>query len=214
MAIINQENLNSLMASFNSSLINIQTTIQNGNTTFGQDLAAVWESKTAQETAGKIDEAINGLWTAYKTCLSDLWDGIKTNVDNYNKFNKGEVVLQKINDMAGDVSKIQEYIKNKFGDGDEGLKDGKSAADAGKVLDRIVTDVESEINSSAASISGCGAFDADETKAVSDAIKACVLVLKGKMGEIATEVGTTLTTVDTQAAQLKSTNIGNMSIGS
>lgn len=213
MAIINQENLNRLMASFNSSLTNIQTTIQNGNATFGQDLAAVWESHTAQETAGKIDEAINALWTAYKTCLSDLWDGINTNVDNYNKFNKSEVVLQKISDMAGDISKIKEYIKDKFGDGDEGLKDGKSAADAGKVLDRIVTDIESEINTSAASISGCGAFDADETEAVANAIKSCVLVLKGKMGEIATEVGTTLTTVDTQAAQLKATNIGNMSIG-
>lgn len=213
MPIINQENLNQLMSKFNSAITNVATEVTTGNEKFAQQLAEVWESHSAQETGGKIDEAVNSLWKSYIEALRSIYDGIDQNVKNHNLFNKGSVVLSALSVETGGVnpSHIKDVINDKFGDGGEGLKPDKSAADAGKVFDEIINGIDAEITQAAASIAGCKAFDEDETAAVSEKIKSGVLLFKNKMADIAAEVGTALTTVDTQAQELKSTNIGNMS---
>ncbi len=211
MAAISQENVTQLANHVNSANDAFNGKITSGVGTFAGKLIEVWESERACQFAKALKEAIVEIGNSYRQNVSGIVEALRTNVRNYNQFNNGNVVVPAIPEVSFDASAL-DGVQPKFADGFEGLRDGRTASEVVEYFDQMKTQIHDELTSSESSIKSSQAFDnAEEQAAVAAAFARVNQLYQESMEALRTELQSALSEVDESAANLTSTNTGNVS---
>lgn len=211
MAAISQENVNQLAQHISVANQNVGSRVTSGVSDFSSNTKEIWESNSAVKFASALNEAITSIVNAYKNNIAELVSRLKTNVDNHNRFNQGSVVVPAISELTYSVSAL-ESIQVKFADGFEGLREGHTASEVMQIFQNMRSSIEEELKSAESSVASSNAFDeSSEQQAVAAAFRNIFNILNQEMEELYAELGKALSSVDENATNLTSTNIGNIS---
>lgn len=211
MATINQDGVTRLMNAINNANATFANSMKNGTTNFANATAAIWESNNAVKFASNLKTDLDNIADSYKKSVQGIYDVLTTNVSNHNKRNDGSVSVSSLDYSAPDTSALSSKIKNKFGDGSEGVKEGSDIssvqADYTKAMETIKESLDDAVNATAKS----EAFGTDEI----NTFKTAYQKIKTSFEKIEQEEANSLRTflekekeADTKLASTNKSNLG------
>lgn len=209
MAIINQDNLNSLMKHINSANSEFTSGMEGACKNFAEKTSEIWESEKAVKFASNLKAALDGVVKQYVDAINSTYNTLTTNVQNHNKKNDGSVKTAALELKSANVSAITEKIKSKFSNGDEGLKEGHKAEEVLTYYKTAADKIKEAMSSAQSSISQSKAFGDEEMASLSATVKKVFDNWKETEEKLYTELKSALQTVDTDESSMASTNKSN-----
>lgn len=209
MAIINQENLNSLMKHINNANSEFTTGMESATKNFAEKTAEIWESEKAVKFASNLKTALDSVVKQYVDAINATYSTLATNVSNHNKKNDGNVRTAALELRTANVSVITEKIKSKFTNGDEGLIEGHKAEEVLTYYKSSTDKIREAMSNAEGSISKSRAFGEEEMASLSATLKKLFNNWKETEEKLYSELKTALQTVDTDESSMASTNKSN-----
>ena len=213
MPTISQEGVRTLVAGVNAANEAIASAINAQTSSFANNLKEIWESPQAHEFAVRVDECINTIWGSYRARITDLYDVLKTNVNNHNINNSDSVVMPELT-MPEASSKIGSVVLDHFADGangdEKGIRTGRDPKEAKVEFTSLATSLKEAADSAIKKAQTANAFGSSEGEAVVNAVNTFMSKFNTHMEALNEQLNKSLGVASENATNLETTNAQNL----
>ena len=211
MAVINQGGVKALVSKINDANNNFSTKMKQGADNFANATKVVWESNNAVKFAGNLKSDLDNIAESYKKTVDAIYSTLTTNVSNHNKRNGGSVSVPSLSYKTPDTSGLTSGIKDKFPDGDEGIKEGKDVTTVQKEYTTAMNSISSTLNDAVSAAASSKAFGPEEIahfKTAYNKVKTAFDNAKQEEGKALSEYLAKEQSADKKLAQQNKENLG------
>lgn len=210
MATINQDGITRLMKAINDANTSFSNSMKTGTTNFANTTAAIWESNNAVKFASNLKTDLDNIADSYKKAVKSIYDVLTTNVSNHNKRNDGNVSVISLDYSVPDTSSLSSKIKNKFGDGSEGIKEGSDISSIQSDYTKAMQAIKVALSDAVTATAKSEAFGAEEINSFKMAYQKIKTSFEKIEQEEANSLRTFLQKEKDSDAKLASTNKSNL----